>query len=204
MSWYGDRILPRLLDIGGRQAVSFPLRERVCAGLAGDVLEIGFGSGLNIGSYPAEVRRVTAVEPSDLAWQLSHGRRVSATLPIDRGGLDAQALPHQDATFDACLSTWTLCSIPDVGMALREVRRVLRPGGTLRFVEHGLAPEDGVVRWQHRLEPVQRRLFGGCHLTRPIDTLVTDAGFELVALDTFYMDAAPRFIGATYLGEGRA
>ncbi|MFN8519874.1 MAG: class I SAM-dependent methyltransferase [Chloroflexota bacterium] len=204
MGWYGERILPRLLDIGGRHASALPLRARACAGLSGDVLEIGFGSGRNIGSYPAAVARVAAVEPSDLAWELSQDRRAGAPMPIERSGLDAQLLLHEDDSFDACLSTWTLCSIPDVQLALREVRRVLRPGATLWFVEHGLAPDDPVVRWQHRLEPLQHRLFGGCHLTRPIDQLVRDAGFEMVTLDRFYMDASPRFLGATYLGSARA
>lgn len=204
MGWYGTRLLPRLLDYGGRQRVTMPLRERVCAGLAGHLLEIGFGSGLNIGFYPPDVSRVTAVEPSDLAWQLSQARRDDAPMPVERSGLDAQSLPYPDDTFDACLSTWTLCSIQDARLALQEVRRVLRPGATLWFVEHGRAPDVSVVRWQQRIEPFQRRMVGGCHLTRPIDRLVTDAGFQLDALDMFYMSESPRVIGATYLGAAHA
>ncbi len=153
--------------------------------------------------YPPAVQRVDAVEPSDVAWQLASRRLAATSTPVERSALDAQALPFADGTFDTCLTTWTLCSIPDIAAALHEVRRVLRPDGTLHFVEHGLAPDESVRRWQHRLEPLQRRLFGGCHLTRPMGDLIAAAGFELTLLDTFYMDGSPRFAGATYLGVAR-
>ena len=134
------------------------------------MLEIGFGSGLNTAHYPAAVTGVTAIEPSDLAWKLAADRLAATTIPIARSGLDGEKLPLPDDSCDTALSTWTLCTIPDVTAALDEVRRVLKPGGTFHFVEHGLAPDDKVQRWQHRLEPIQKRLFGGCHLTRPITT----------------------------------
>ncbi|WP_425297232.1 class I SAM-dependent methyltransferase, partial [Nocardia abscessus] len=138
-----------------------PLRERACAGLHGRVVEIGFGSGLNVPFYPAPVASVRAVEPADLGWRLASGRVAAATVPIERAGLDGQALPFADNTFDCALSTWTMCTIPDIATALAEVRRVLVPGGTLHFVEHGLAPDEKVRVWQNRLNPVQKRLFGG-------------------------------------------
>ena len=144
--------------------------------------------------------RVAAVEPADLGWKLAAKRLRAASVPVERSGLDGQPLPFDDDSFDAALSTWTLCTIPDVAAALSEVRRVLKPGGTLHFVEHGLAPDEKVRRWQHRLEPVQKRLFGGCHLTRPIVDLLTAAGFTITEVDVFYEDGAPKFLAADSLG----
>jgi SAM-dependent methyltransferase len=119
---------------------------------------------------------------------------------VERSGRDAQCLPLADNSYDSALSTWTLCTIPDVAAALREVRRVLKPAGTMHFVEHGLAPDESVRRWQHRLEPVQKRAFGGCHLTRPVVDLLTDAGFRVTELDAFYDKGAPKFLAAYSLG----
>jgi ubiquinone/menaquinone biosynthesis C-methylase UbiE len=144
------------------------------------------------------------VEPSDVGWKLAGKRLEAAKVPVRRSGLDGQALPFPDASHDAALSTWTLCTIPDVAAALREVRRVLKPGGTLHFVEHGLAPDESVRRWQRRLEPMQKRAFGGCHLTRQVVELLTDAGFTITELDVFYEDGAPKVWGADSLGVARA
>jgi len=197
---YGDNVLPRVIDVACGLKTVHPLRQRVCDRLEGSVVEIGFGSGLNTPFYPAAVTRVAAVEPADLAWKLA-GKRLEATsVPVERAGLDGQALPFPDDSFDCALSTWTMCTIPDIGAALAELRRVLRPGGRLSFVEHGLAPDEKVRRWQHRLEPVQKRLFGGCHLTRPIVELLTAAGFTITDVDVFYEDGAPKFLAADSLG----
>ena len=197
---YQERLLPRIIDKALGPGTTGPRRERVCAGLHGDVVELGFGSGINVPFYPAAVTSVAAVEPSDTAWQLARSRVDGAAVPVRRSGVDGQRLPLDDASFDCALSSWTLCTIPDATAALTEVRRVLRPGGSLHFIEHGLAPEEQVRRWQHRLEPVQMRLFGGCHLTRSIPDLITGAGFTITALDEFYAPGWPRATNATYLG----
>ena len=200
MGFYGERVLPRLVNVAGGMKAAAPMRRRVCAGLAGQVVEIGFGSGLNVPFYPAAVDRVAAVEPSGVGWRLA-GERLSRTrVPVQWSGLDGQSLPFPDDSYDAALSTWTLCTIPDPAAALSEVRRVLKPGGTLHFVEHGLAPDERVRRWQHRLEPMQKRIFGGCHLTRPVVDLLTTAGFTIIELDVFYQDGAPKFLAADSLG----
>ena len=200
MGFYGDEVLPRIVNAVGGMKTTYPLRERVCDGLEGEVVEIGFGSGLNVPFYPASVRRVAAVEPADVGWKLAAKRLRASSIPVERSGLDGQSLPFEDASFDTALSTWTMCTIPDIEQALAELRRVLKPGGTLHFVEHGLAPDERVRRWQHRLEPVQKRLFGGCHLTREIPDLLRDAGFEIAQLDVFYEDGAPKFLAADSLG----
>ncbi len=197
---YGERVLPRIINVACGLKDAEPLRRRVCDPLEGDVVEIGFGSGLNVPFYPAEVTRVAAVEPADLGWKLAEKRLRATSIPVERSGLDGQKLPFADDSFDSALSTWTLCTIPDVAAALSEVRRVLKPGATLRFVEHGLAPDEQVRRWQRRLEPLQKRLFGGCHLTRPIVDLLTTAGFTITDLDIFYEEGTPRPLGADSLG----
>ena len=200
MGIYGERVLPYVLNFAcGMKAVE-PLRRRVCEGLTGDVVEIGFGSGLNVPFYPTAVTRVAAVEPADGAWKLANNRLAATNIPVQRSGLDGESLPFEDDSYDAAVSTWTLCTIPDVAAALGELRRVLKPGGTLHFVEHGLAPDERVRRWQHRVEPVQKRVFGGCHLTRPIVDLLTTAGFTITELDVFYQKPAPKFEAAYSLG----
>lgn len=204
MGFYGARILPRIIDVAGRTKAVAPLRRRTCAGLSGNVVEIGFGSGLNIPFYPTAVSGVAAVEPADLGWELAAERLRATSVPVRRSGLDGQSLPYPDDSFDTALSTWTLCTIPDAVAALGELRRVLKPGGTLHFVEHGLAPDERVRRWQRRLEPLQKRLFGGCHLTRPVVGMLTEAGFTVRELDVFYEEGAPKPLAADSLGVAEA
>jgi SAM-dependent methyltransferase len=200
MGVYNDRVLPRILNASCGSNRLDPLRRRICASLAGEVVEIGFGSGLNIPFYPAGVARVAAVEPSDMSWKLAGERLRASNVPVLRSSRDGQSLPFADDSFDAALSTWTLCTIPDVAAALGELRRVVKPGGTLHFLEHGLAPDERVRRWQRRLDPVQKRIAGGCHLTRPIVELLITAGFTIKELDVFYEKDAARIAGADCLG----
>jgi SAM-dependent methyltransferase len=188
---YAEQVLPRVIKVVCGMKVAEPLRSRVCKGLHGQVVEVGFGSGHNIPHYPAAVTGVAAIEPADVGWKLAGKRLAATSVPLQRMGLDGQSLPLPDDSCDTALSTWTLCTIPDVAAALHEIRRVLKPGGTLHFVEHGLAPDEPVRRWQHRLEPVQKRMFGGCHLTRPIVDLLTGAGFTIREVDVFYEKGAP-------------
>jgi SAM-dependent methyltransferase len=200
MGLYGERILPHLMNVCCGLKSLEPLRRRACEGLGGDVVEIGFGSGLNVPFYPSDVTRVAAIEPVDLCWKLADKRLNASTVPVQRSGLDGQDLPFEADSFDAALSTWTLCTIPDPLAALGEVRRVLKPGASLHFLEHGLAPDERVQHLQRRFEPLQKRLAGGCHFTRPIVHLLTTAGFTIKELDVFYEPGAPKFAGADSLG----
>ncbi|MFD0806456.1 class I SAM-dependent methyltransferase [Nocardioides caeni] len=187
MGWWEERVVPRMVDAALKGKEIGELRGEVCAPLSGRVLELGFGSGLNIRWYPQTVTAVHAVEPSDRGWELSARRRARSSVPIVRSGLDGQDLAEDDASYDAVLCTFTLCTIPDPARALRESVRVLRPGGTFAFLEHGLAPDAGVARWQRRLDPVQRRVAGGCHLSRDVAALVADAGLRTTTLTTEYL-----------------
>ena len=179
MGFYRDRVLPRLIDAACGSGDLASWREGVTDGLSGRVVEIGFGSGLNVPHYPPGVEEVLAVEPAELARRLAQPRIDASGVAVTHIGLDGQQLPLDDASCDAALCTFTLCTVPDPAQALAELRRVVRPGGRLHLLEHGLAPDDDVRAWQRRVEPLQKRLADGCHLTREPDLLVTAAGFEL-------------------------
>lgn len=175
MSLWGERAVPRLADAALRGKEIGELRGLALAPLSGRVLELGFGGGLNVRWYPPAVSEVMAVEPSDVGWELSERRRARTELSIQRRHLDGQHLDEADGSYDAVLSTFTLCTIPDVQLALREARRVLKDGGILVFLEHGLAPTPRMAAWQHRLDPIQKTLGGGCHLSRDIPSLVAES-----------------------------
>ena len=201
MGLYQRQLRPRLLDATLGVKVTGEIRERVCAGLAGDVLEIGYGSGLNQAFLPPQVSGVWAVEPSSVALALSSDRRAGSPVPVVVAGDDAERLQVPDDRFDAALSTWNLCAMTDPLAVLREVRRVVKPGSELHFVEHGLAPDDKVVRWQRRGSGVNKRI-AGCVLDRDVRGLLEEAGFTVTSLRTYYDTASPKPAG--YFYEGRA
>jgi ubiquinone/menaquinone biosynthesis C-methylase UbiE len=176
-------------------------RAKVCQGLHGRVLEIGFGTRLNLHHYPAEVTEILVVEPSESAMRLAQPREATASAPVERIGRDGARLALPDGSVDCVLSTYTLCTIPAVDAALREVHRVLKREGVLHFLEHGRAPTESVRRWQRRLHPVHSRIAGGCHLDRPIDDLISHAGLMISELETGYGDGPRPF---SYLYRGRA
>jgi ubiquinone/menaquinone biosynthesis C-methylase UbiE len=201
MGIYERWLLPRLVDLAMRNKQATRYREKLVPRAAGRVLEIGAGSGLNLPYYGRGVSRLYALEPSAALIGMARGRQVSY-FPVEFLERSAEELPLPSASIDTVISTWTLCTIPDVLKALRETRRVLMPGGTLIFVEHGHAPDRAVAEWQRRLDPLWTRIAGGCHLDRPIARLVREAGFELVELENEYL-RGPRPFTYTYSGLAR-
>ncbi len=201
MGFYGNYLFPRLMDrVLGTDRIHH-LRRQTLAGVSGDVLEIGFGTGLNLAHYPNEVRRLTTIEPERILPERVGQRIAAAPFPVRQLHLDAAGkLPLDDGSFDFVVSTFTLCSIQEVVAALREVRRLLKPDGRFVFLEHGRSDDAGVARWQDRLNPVQKVIGCGCHLNRPIDQLIKAGGLEIAELDRFLMDGAPRISGEMYRG----
>jgi ubiquinone/menaquinone biosynthesis C-methylase UbiE len=201
---YQQLILPRLIHAGMRQRRLHPLRARQVAEATGRVLEVGIGSGLNLPFYRRDIDEVIGIDAS--AELLAMARRHTAWLhfPVKLLHGPAENLPLGDRSIDSVVMTWTLCSVADPGRVLAEIRRVLRPGGALIFVEHGRAPEPGVRRWQDRLTPLWQRLAGGCHLNRPVDRLIAQAGFEIAGLETGYLIKGPHVATYQYLGRALA
>jgi SAM-dependent methyltransferase len=203
MGFYREQLLPRAQDVVMGRKQFHEIRARVCAGLKGDVIEIGFGTGLNARYYPPDITTLYAVEPSRVCMHIAEPRIARTTVPVEPAGLTGERLDLPSEHFDAALSTWTLCTIPDVTGALAEVRRVLKPGATFHFVEHGHAPDAKVARWQRRVEPFWKPVAGGCHLTRDIPQLLNEAGFELDRLDTYYFEGEPKMFAYTFEGRAR-
>jgi len=180
-----------------------PYRERVIASVEGRVLEIGIGAGLNLPFYGPHVREIVGLEPAPRL--IAMARQVAERMPIPVTFMEesAAAIPLDDNTIDTVVMTWTLCTIPQADRALSEMRRVLKPNGRLLFVEHGLAPDDGVRRWQDWLTPAFKRISGGCHLNRPIQTMIESAGFRFDRLQTAYMPG-PKPMSFIYEGSARS
>jgi ubiquinone/menaquinone biosynthesis C-methylase UbiE len=202
MGIYQRCIFPFLLDRAMASKVLRGPRSRTLARARGRILEVGFGTGRNLPHYPAQVRRIEALDPDVDLDRYSRPRIAAAAVAVDFHHLDASRLPFDAASFDTVVCTLTLCSIPDVERALAEIRRILKPGGEFLFLEHGLAPVPAVARWQRRLTPIQRRLGGGCHLDRDTVRLATDAGLPPARVEHYYLRGVPRFAG--YMSEGYA
>ncbi len=201
MAFYNDVILPKLCHLSMRNSCLVPYRERVIASVEGRVLEIGIGSGLNLPFYPAAVREILGLEPSPRLIAMAKGTEKAHPNPVNFIEGSAEAIPLDGESIDTVVTTWTLCTIPQAATALDEMRRVLKPGGLLLFVEHGLSPDEGVRKWQNWLTPAWSRFSGGCHLNRPIRTMIEDARFHIVRMGTGYM---PGLKPMTFMYEGAA
>ena len=201
MSLYQDRILPHLVNLAMCNRRLLPYRERVISAAKGRVLEIGIGSGLNLPFYPPRVSDLLGLEPAPRL--IAMGRRAASRSapPVKFIEGSAEAIPLEDKSIDTVVTTWTLCTIPDAVGALTEMRRVLKPGGTLLFAEHGTAPDIAVRSWQDRLTPLWKRIAGGCHLNRKPDDELRAAGFRIDGLETRYIHGWRPF---TFMYEGQA
>ena len=199
MNFYERWILPPLLDLVMRRQDLAKYRRAAVAAAHGRVLEIGVGSGLNFALYGKQVELVYGIDPSARLLSIARRRAAASGIPAELLQASATAIPLSDDAVDTIVMTWTLCSIPDPLAALREMRRVLKPDGNLYFVEHGLSPEPGVERWQHRITPAWRRMAGGCHLDRKMDDLIRQAGFDLTNLHEEYAPG-PRAMSYMYQG----
>ena len=200
MSLYDRYVLPRLLASVMQQGLFTPFRARIGADARGQVLELGIGSGLNLPFYSPQVTGVTGVDPSAALLRMAGEAGKNAGINLHLRQSPAEILAFDAASFDTVVSTWTMCTIGDPVAALREARRVLRPGGRLLFAEHGLSPDAGVARWQHRITPVWRHVAGNCHANRAITTILTDAGFAVDRLETGYVKG-PKPLAYMYAGS---
>ena len=203
MAFYRDRVFPRLMSAACNTKENRRIRAEVCESLAGNVLEIGFGTGLNLPHLPPTVSRLMAVDPLRRGRDLAADRLAATPVIVDFVGLDGQSIEIEDDTVDAALSTWTLCTIPDPVAAVREIGRVLRPGGLFHFVEHGRAPNVKVQACQDRLNGLQRRVACGCNLNRDIPAIIEQGGMTVTSLDTFYAKHDPKIVGWTFQGTAR-
>ena len=203
MSFYENRVLPHIVNFAMNTKAMKNERRRCLEDVKGTVLEVGFGTGLNLPHYPRTVTKVIGVDPSETSARLARKRIEASPFPVEIIGLSAEKIPVADASVESIVSTFTLCTIPDVSSALLEMRRALRPGGCLYFVEHGRAEAPKVERWQERLNSMERAVFGGCNLNRPISALIEQAGFEMEWLENGYLKGTPKFAGFLYRGVAK-
>ena len=202
MGFYARVISPRLCDWLMSDPRMAALRSESLAQASGEILEIGFGTGLNLPHYPGSVRRITTVDPNPGMGSRARLRIARSGILVDHRVLSGEELPFAEGSFDCAVSTWTLCSIPDPDRAVREVYRVLKPGGRFFFLEHGLSDQPRVRAWQRRLNPIQRRLGDGCRLDLDVEAVVRGQPFAEVRVERFVMDRTPRTHGTMYRGAG--
>lgn len=202
MNLYERWLLPRLLDLAMRNKEATRYRSELVPKACGTVLEVGAGSGLNLPFYDRRLERLYALDPSEALLKMAREKADRAPFPVEFLARSGEDIPLPDGAVDTVVATWTLCTIPDPGKALREMRRVLKPDGMLLFAEHGLAPDAGVRAWQHGLNPAWRCVSGGCNLNRNTEQLIRASGFDIVRLDTGYAKA-PRPLGYMYIGQAR-
>jgi ubiquinone/menaquinone biosynthesis C-methylase UbiE len=201
LSFYQDRIVPHLINMAMRNRQLVPYRERVISAAQGRVLEVGIGSGVNIPFYGSSSRELIGLEPAPRLIAMAQHASSKSGLPVTLIEGSSEAIPLDTASVDTVVSTWTLCSIPDAVVALQEMRRVLKPNGRFLFSEHGLASEPSMQRWQNWLDPAWKHIAGGCHLNRPINRLIEEAGFRIEQLKTGYLAGRNPM---TYMYEGAA
>jgi len=201
MSFYNRHIMPRLINgVCGMSQFS-EQRQKIVPMAEGLVVEIGIGSGLNLPHYDAgKVSKVIGVDPDEQMWKAGRDRIRKSAVPVERVGLSGEQVPLDKHMADTVLVTYSLCTIPDAVAALHEMRRILKPGGRLLFVEHGAAPEESVRKWQGRIDPVWKRLAGGCHSGRPIPKLLEQAGWKIGDMEEGYI-SGPKPLAYNYWGS---
>jgi ubiquinone/menaquinone biosynthesis C-methylase UbiE len=201
MSFYEERILPHIIDRACSMGQVMKLRSQVVPDATGTVLEVGMGSGINLPFYdPAKVDLVYGLEPSEGMRRKAQSNLAASLVKVEWLGLPGEEIPLADNSVDTVLLTFTLCTIPDHQTALKQMMRVLKPGGKLLFLEHGESPEPDIQKWQNRVTPGWKKIAGGCHLNKPIGTLIESAGFVVVELKNLYIPKAPRIAGYIYQG----
>jgi ubiquinone/menaquinone biosynthesis C-methylase UbiE len=203
MGFYDDVVLPHVIEFACGMKLIEPERAKTAAALTGTVLEIGFGSALNLPHYPKSVTRVLGVDPSERARKIGRKRIDALHCPVEIVGLDAERIALNDGVADSAIATFTLCTVPEAEQAMREVRRILKPGGRFYFLEHGRSPKAGIARWQDRLNGAQRFMCGGCNINRDIPAVIKAAGFQIEALETTTLPGPPTH-GFVYRGAAAA
>ena len=199
MGFYSRVILPYLLDFSLSDPISTKYRKQVLSEVSGEVLEIGFGTGLNLPHYPENIEKITTIDPNPGMNRLAQKRIESSTITVDNRLLNSENLPFPENSFDSIVSTWTLCSIAKIDKAISELYRVLKPHGKFYFIEHGLSNDPKIQVWQNRLNPIQKKIGDGCHLNRNIKKIV-EKQFKILTIEQFYAREPPKFLGYHYKG----
>ena len=199
MGLYSNLIVPYCIDFAMSGSDLSEYRQQLLADVSGDILEIGFGTGLNLPYYPDKIDKITTIDPNPGMRRLARSRIEASEITVDYKVLNGESIPLADASFDSVVCTWTLCSIPLVDRAIAEIYRLLKPGGKFYFIEHGLSHEDSIKVWQNRLTPVQKIIADGCHLNRQIDAIVRRK-FVNLTVEQFYAPKLPKVIGYMYRG----